>query len=122
MSKKSARKARERHQARDATSTPTTGQAVSKTAPRGDDFTPVHASSSHKSRMLAKGPKGKEVAKEEALEGPVTRADELWTLPELGEFTKAKAVDDYAPLLLARGEAIRRPPRRSTSAWSRRGA
>ena len=41
MSKKSARKARERHQARDATSTPTTGQAVSKTAPRGDDFTPV---------------------------------------------------------------------------------
>ena len=98
MSKKSARKARERHQARDATSTPTTGQAVSKTAPRGDDFTPVQQPQISEA---AKGPKGKEVAKEEAIEGPVTRADELWALPELGEFTKAKAVDDFAPLLLA---------------------
>ena len=97
MSKKSARKARERHQARDATSTPTTGQAASKTAPRGDDFTPVQQPQISEA---AKGSKAKEEAQEAELDVPATRADELWALPELGSITEAKTVDDFAPLLL----------------------
>ena len=74
MGKKSARRAREAKQARDMASTPATDKDQSKTASRGDDFSPLQRPQISEAARGEAKEGGHEVVGEEE-KAPPTRAE-----------------------------------------------
>ena len=99
MGKKSARRAREAKQARGMASTPATDKDQSKTASRGDDFSPLQRPQISEAARGEAKEGGHEVVGEEE-KAPPTRAELIEALPELRAITEAKDVDDLVDILL----------------------
>ena len=101
MSKKSARKARERQQPAGVGRTPTTGNAGAKVAGRGDDFSPVQQPQISEA---AKGPAAEEAAvqaSEVAKLEPLSREEEIGELPTFRDVTGVKgSVENFRDILL----------------------
>ena len=120
MSKKSARKARERQQPTGVDRTPTTANAGAKVAGRGDDFSPLQRPQiSEAAKGQAEEAKVEQPAEATEVLETLSREEQIEALPSLRAVTGAKGdVEQYTSILLwaLRSTASRRRMLSSTSA------